>query len=104
MAYPCCDAAVSHRPYSEPYRLDTVNRTENLPPPRTLCTQHPMTTTVSLTREEELHWIALRMVPGLGLRKSGALIQAFKTPQAVFRASRAELEGAGLSGSVAQTI
>src|SRR4051794_40132492 len=63
-----------------------------------------MTSTATLTREEELHWIALRMVPGLGLRKAGALVERFKTAQAIFRASRAELEATGLSGSIAQTV
>lgn len=58
----------------------------------------------NLSREEELHWLALRLVPGLGPRKSGQLLQRFHTPLAVFRASRSELEAAGLPGSVAQTI
>ncbi len=57
-----------------------------------------------LTKEEQLHWLALRMVPGLGTRKSGQLIATFKTPQAIFRASRTELEAAGLPASVAQSI
>ncbi|HLK47253.1 MAG TPA: DNA-processing protein DprA [Bryobacteraceae bacterium] len=56
------------------------------------------------TREEELHWIALTLVPGLGTRNAGKLISRFRTPQAVFRASRTELEGAGVSGAVAQSI
>src|SRR3954452_13768799 len=55
-------------------------------------------------REEELHWLALKLVPGLGTRNSGKLIDRFRTPQAVFRASRTELEAAGVSGSVAQSI
>jgi DNA processing protein len=55
-------------------------------------------------REEELYWLALRLIPGLGTRKAAALIARFRTPQAVFRASRTELEGAGLSGSIAQSI
>ena len=46
-----------------------------------------------MTQDEELHWLALRMVPGLGTRKVGQLIQALKTPQAVFRASRSEWGG-----------
>jgi len=54
--------------------------------------------------EEELYWLALRLVPGLGARTSGKLLQRFRTPQAIFRASRTELEGAGVSGSVAQSI
>src|SRR6266849_6425351 len=56
------------------------------------------------SREEELHWLALRLIPGLGTRSAGKLIAQFRTPQAVFRASRTELEGAGLSGALAQSI
>ncbi len=55
-------------------------------------------------REEELHWLALTLIPGLGTRTAGKLIQRFRTPQAVFSASRTELEGAGLSGALAQSI
>ncbi len=44
------------------------------------------------------------MVPGLGTRKAGLLIQAFSTPQAVFRASKSELVATGISASVAQSI
>jgi len=57
-----------------------------------------------LSREEELYWLALKLVPGLGTRTSGKLLERFRTPQAVFRASRTELEGAGVSGAVAQSI
>jgi DNA processing protein len=60
--------------------------------------------TATLTREEELHWIALKVVPGLGTRKAALLIEQFRTPQAIFRASPSELEMAGVSGSVAQSI
>jgi DNA processing protein len=63
------------------------------------CMQAPV-----LSREEELHWLALKLVPGLGSRISGKLLDRFRTPQAIFRASRTELEGAGVSGSVAQSI
>ena len=63
-----------------------------------------MTSPITLTREEELHWLALRMVPGLGLRKAGLLIEKFKTPVRIFRASRSELEACGLAGGIAQTI
>ncbi len=58
----------------------------------------------AINKEEELHWLALRLIPGLGMRKAGQLLDRFRTPQAIFRASREELEAAGLSGSVAQTI
>ncbi len=58
----------------------------------------------TLSREEELHWLALRLVPGLGTRKSVRIIERLHSPLAVFRASRSELEGQGLSGAIAQTI
>src|SRR6266705_2480667 len=58
----------------------------------------------STSQDEELHWLALRMVAGLGARKAGKLIERFRTPQAVMRASRTELEAAGVSGAVAQSI
>lgn len=57
-----------------------------------------------LSREEELHWLALRLVPGLGARKAGQLIERYRSPRAVFQASRSELEAQGLPGSVAQSI
>jgi DNA processing protein len=58
----------------------------------------------ALTKEEELHWLALRLIPGLGTRKANMLVTQFHTAPAIFRASRSELEGSGLSGSIAQTI
>jgi DNA processing protein len=57
-----------------------------------------------LTEDDQLHWLALRMAPGLGTRKAGQLIGLFRTPQNVFRASRSELEAAGLAPAVAQSI
>jgi len=57
-----------------------------------------------LSRDEELYWLALKLVPGLGTRTSGKLLERFRTPQAIFRASRTEIEGAGASGAVAQSI
>ena len=58
----------------------------------------------AVTKEDELHWLALSLIPGLGTVKAGKLIAQFRSPQAIFRASRSELESHGLSGSVAQTI
>jgi DNA processing protein len=58
----------------------------------------------SIGREEELHWLALTLIPGLGTRMAGKLLDRFRTPQAVFRASRTELEAAGVNGGVAQSI
>src|SRR6185295_13772019 len=57
-----------------------------------------------LSREEELYWLALKLVPGLGTRTSGKLLERFRSPQAIFRASRTELEACGVSGAVAQSI
>jgi DNA processing protein len=57
-----------------------------------------------LSREEELHWLALILVPGLGSRTAGKLLEKFRGPQTIFRASRTELEAAGVSGAVAQSI
>jgi len=57
-----------------------------------------------LTQDEELHWLALLLVPGLGTRRASQLVDRLRTPQAIFRASRSELEGHGLPGSVAQSI
>lgn len=57
-----------------------------------------------LSREEELYWLALKLVPGLGTRTSVKLLDRFRSPQAIFRATRTELESAGVSGAVAQSI
>ena len=60
--------------------------------------------TCLVSTEEELYWLALRMVPGLGTRKAGVLIDRFRSPQRIFRASVSELEDAGLHGGVARSI
>jgi DNA processing protein len=57
-----------------------------------------------LSREDELHWLALTLVSGLGARKAGQLIDRFRSPEGVFRASRSDLEAVGVGGAVAQTI
>jgi len=58
----------------------------------------------SFTHETDLHWLALRMTPGLGTRTAVQLIETFQTPEGVFRASRSELEAAGISSGLAQSI
>lgn len=58
----------------------------------------------TIGQEEELHWLALKLIPGLGTRNAGKLIGRFRSPQAVFRSSRSELQGAGISAGVAQSI
>ncbi len=60
--------------------------------------------TYTLTREQELHWLALKMTPGLGTRSAAQLVQKLRTPEAIFRASVTELEGHGLARSIAQSI
>ncbi|MFN9456825.1 MAG: DNA-processing protein DprA, partial [Acidobacteriota bacterium] len=57
-----------------------------------------------MTDEELLHWLALRLIPGLGTRKAVTVLERFRTPLALFRASVSELEGAGLSPGVARAI
>ncbi len=52
------------------------------------------------SKDDELHWLALRLVPGLGTRKAGQMLAQFRTPQAIFRASRSDLESYGLSGQL----
>lgn len=58
----------------------------------------------SLSPEEELYWLALRLVPGLGTRRSAQLLERLGSPQAIFRADPNELESCGLNGSVARSI
>jgi DNA processing protein len=60
--------------------------------------------TCVVSTEDELYWLALRMVPGLGTRKAGLLIERFRSPQRIFRASVSELEDAGLLGGVARSV
>jgi DNA processing protein len=61
-------------------------------------------TAPALTPEDELHWLALRLVPGLGTRRSTQLLERFNTPQAIFRASPTELEAAGIPAALARSI
>lgn len=56
------------------------------------------------TTADQLAWLALRMVPGLGARRAVPLVRQFRSPEAVFLASTSELMAAGLPGSLAQTI
>jgi len=57
-----------------------------------------------LTQEDTLHWLALRMVPGVGTLAAIRLLERFKSPQAIFRASASELEAAGLSPAQARNL
>ena len=54
--------------------------------------------------DECLYWIALRLTPGLGPRRSIDLIERFHTPQAIFRASFSELVSLGLPAAAARSV
>jgi DNA processing protein len=64
----------------------------------------PASATSFLTDDDQIHWLALRMAAGLGTRKAGQLIATFRTPQAIFQASKSELQASGLAPAVAQSI
>jgi len=57
-----------------------------------------------LSTEEELYWLALRLVHGLGPMRAIPLLERYRSPQAIFRASVSDLEMHGVSGSVARSI
>ncbi|MFN0104190.1 MAG: DNA-processing protein DprA [Bryobacteraceae bacterium] len=57
-----------------------------------------------ITPEDELHWLALRLVPGLGTRRVVKLMERFQSPQLLFRASVSELEAAGVPPGVARSV
>jgi DNA processing protein len=63
-----------------------------------------MMSTTAISLEDEIYWLALRLTVGLGNRRAVQLLNHFRTPALAFRASRSELEGLGLGGSVAQSI
>ena len=67
-------------------------------------TTSPNTLNSTPTNEEELYWLALRMMPGLGSRRSSLLLERFRSIRAIFHASPAELEGAGMPGALARSI
>ena len=64
----------------------------------------PATTASRLTEEEILHWLALRMTPGLGARTAMELIRRYKDPQRIFRVSISELEDAGVPAGMARSL
>lgn len=55
-------------------------------------------------QEALLHWLALRLVPGLGTGNAFRLLQKLGSPQAIFHSSVTELENCGLRAAVAQSI
>ena len=61
-------------------------------------------TRTALSQDEALHWLALRMVPGLGTIGTLHLLAKLKSPQLIFRSSATELEAAGLTPVQARNI
>ncbi len=51
-----------------------------------------------------LHWLSLKLTPGLGPTRSRKLVDHFGSPEAVFRASLTELESTGIQAVSAQSI
>ena len=104
---------------SPPGRLRTISpRSSDAPHPEIHCPLPPPSIQVPtmpapavsapsvprLTAKEELYWLALRLVQGLGPSRAIPLLEAYRTPQALFRAPVSELEGHGLSGAAARSI
>ena len=58
----------------------------------------------TLSQEDVLHWLALRMAPGLGTLGTLRLLKRMHSPQAIFRASASELQAAGLTAAQAKSI
>lgn len=54
--------------------------------------------------EEQIYWLALQLISGLGPRKASQLLEYYQSPRAVFRASLSELEGQGIAAATAQSI
>ncbi|MCH7977713.1 MAG: DNA-protecting protein DprA [Acidobacteria bacterium] len=54
--------------------------------------------------EEDLHWLALRLLPGLGTRVALRLVEALGSAVDIFRASATELEALGVSSHVVRNI
>lgn len=57
-----------------------------------------------LTPEDELYWLALRLIPGLGTRRVVQLMDRFQSPQLMFRATVSELEAAGVPPGPARSL
>ncbi len=56
------------------------------------------------TEQEEILWLALKMTPQLGPRRAVDLLKKFGSPGAIFQQETRDLEGAGVSYSVARSL
>ncbi len=54
--------------------------------------------------EEEMNWLALRLVPGLGSRVALRLVNAIGSATGIFRASSTELEALGVASHVVRNM
>ena len=79
------------KPISTP--LDSLGVTQEGPNP-----------TLAQKNEEELHWLALRLLPGLGNRMALRLLNAIGSAPGIFRASASELESLGVSSNVVRSL
>src|SRR5262245_22237647 len=57
-----------------------------------------------LDSEEQMNWLALRLVPGLGARVALRVLNAIGSATGVFRASPTELEGLGVPSHVVKNM
>jgi DNA processing protein len=71
---------------------------------RSLFGDAPRPVSLLTDADSELFTIAMALVPGIGARRGNQLIEKLGSARAVFDCSRRELEGLGLSGSVAQSV
>jgi len=61
-------------------------------------------TATETDRDEQLYWLALQLVPGLGTRKAALLLERYQSARQVFHASVPELERLGIAQATAQSI
>ena len=59
---------------------------------------------IATDQDEQLYWLALQLVPGLGTRKAALLLERFQSARGVFHASVPELTASGVPPSTAQSI
>ncbi len=58
----------------------------------------------AIEEDELIHWLALRVTPGLGPIGAVKLIRKFGSPQAIFQANKEDLERAGIPAGTAASV
>lgn len=71
---------------------------------RSLFGDFPSPVSLVSDADAELFTLALALIPGMGPRRGARLLGCFGSARGVFESSRRELEDAGLSGALAQTV